>query len=548
MKNKSQQHTAGAILICFMILIVSASTGFMVSKDTMHASNTKFKTEAEIGDFNHSMTITINHSQVPGDLSDFPVLFNFTDNTDLFSGCINDSGYDIAFFNSAKDTQFAHEIDYWNWDSGNSQVDAYIWVNVTSITSASDTIIYLYYGANNTVNQEDPTGVWDNNYLGVYHLSDASGSPQDSTSNNEDLSNTGCDYQEAGDIGYSMRWNVDNSDYMTCPITSQMGNDWTYEFYIKPETINSTATYLFYHENSAGNIYQYGIIWSSSTGHTRLNARTNGNTYCVLDGINSHMITTDVFTYLAYTGDENSFAKIYTNGSNVATNSSLEGNWEEHQTVTDRFDIGINSWNGLSNFYNGWIDEIRFSNIARSDNWILTTYNNLNNCSEGGFFSLQGEASTFTIKGLPNDIITFSGLPNTIVFCNDTGDTNEWLEFNMSINSTNNVTEIRVFMDDLNDTDAWVNASNITLWVSSDNSSYNYTAQTFSDGGSNISINATTWPADAGTNPFTNGAGLTDKNASVWFIFSVSIPAGTDAYDYWSSALNSCKIYAGHYV
>ena len=155
--------------------------------------------------------------------------------------------------------------------------------------------------------------------------------------------------------------------------------------------------------------------------------------------------------------------------------------------------------------------------------------------------------SVYTLKGLPNDYITWSGIAGATVYCNSTGDTNEWLEINMSINATDNVTEIRVFMDDLNDTDAWINASNITMYVSSDNSSYGELG-TFTDGGSNLSINATNWNAGTmGADPFA-GAGLTDKNTSIFCIFKLTIPADSPTDEFYSSATDSCKIYLGHFV
>ena len=119
----------------------------------------------------------------------------------------------------------------------------------------------------------------------------------------------------------------------------------------------------------------------------------------------------------------------------------------------------------------------------------------------------------------------------------------------MSINSTDNVTELRVWIGDLNDTNAWINASNISMWISSDNSSYGELG-TFEDLGSNLSINATNWNAGTmGADPFT-GAGLTDKNTSIFCIFKLTIPAGisSDTFYSFAFAINSWKVYIGHFT
>jgi len=150
--------------------------------------------------------------------------------------------------------------------------------------------------------------------------------------------------------------------------------------------------------------------------------------------------------------------------------------------------------------------------------------------------------STYEIKGLSSNKITFAGTAGTYPYCNSTGDYNEWLEINMSINATQNVTDINVSVGDLNDTDAYINASNITMYVSSDNSSYGELG-TFIDGGSNLTINITTWNAGTmGSNPFT-GAGLTNITTSIYLIFRLSIPADSPTDLFYSLASDSFKIY-----
>ena len=44
------------------------------------------------------------------------------------------------------------------------------WVSVPTVSASSDTVIYVYYGNGSAANQQNPTGVWDSNYEGVWHL------------------------------------------------------------------------------------------------------------------------------------------------------------------------------------------------------------------------------------------------------------------------------------------------------------------------------------------------------------------------------------------
>ena len=194
---------------------------------------------------------------------------------------------------------------------------------------------------------------------------------------------------------------------------------------------------------------------------------------------------------------------------------------------------------GDDNDDDDWADELRYMKYHDTEPtyWIGTE-------------EAAGESATvFTIKGLPNDIITWSGTAGTSVFCNSSGDTNEWLETNMSINATTNVSELRVWIGDINNSGstAYINASNITMYVSSDNSSYGEMG-TFTDGGSNCSnaINATNWNAGTmGNDPFA-GAGLINKTASIFLTFKLAIPATAATDTFWSVTSTSWKIYLGY--
>jgi len=165
--------------------------------------------------------------------------------------------------------------------------------------------------------------------------------------------------------------------------------------------------------------------------------------------------------------------------------------------------------------------------------------------------STQGDtSSTYTLKGLPNEKITWAGTGGTTVWCNTSGDYNEYMEINLSVNASDNVTEIRIFLDDLNDTSDWINASNISVQFSSNNITWgnatgNWTA--FTDGGSNVTCNSSQWTEANGfygPNPFTYG-GITDTNRSVYCIFKLTIPSDAITDTFWSSASDSYKIYIG---
>lgn len=135
-------------------------------------------------------TVVIDHTKVPNtDQTNFPFLFNTTDPT--FASVANGghvsspNGYDIVFSTDPNGlTKLDHELEEYNPVTG--QVIA--WVRMPTLSHTSDTMLYVFYG-NSTIetSQQDPNGVWDSNYLGVWHLPNGTTlSANDSTSNGHD--------------------------------------------------------------------------------------------------------------------------------------------------------------------------------------------------------------------------------------------------------------------------------------------------------------------------------------------------------------------------
>lgn len=125
--------------------------------------------------------ITIDHTKVAGDLTDFPILINLASDSDLAAHA-QDDGDDIRFVNSDNTLKLDHEIEYFNGTTGELQA----WVRIPKLSSLTDTTIYMYYGDPTCGNQENVTGVWDANYVMVQHLEETSGIHYDSTSNGND--------------------------------------------------------------------------------------------------------------------------------------------------------------------------------------------------------------------------------------------------------------------------------------------------------------------------------------------------------------------------
>ncbi len=335
--------------------------------------------------------ITINYSQVEGNLVNFPVCINITD-TDLRDHAQSD-GDDIAFISADNSTQYHHEIEL--YDNTNGELVA--WVNVTSLAHDVDTSIYMYYGNDAASNQENITGVWDTNYIQILHLSNDF---LDSTSNNNDATNQGSTNIE-GKVGDCQSFDGSN-DYIDSNIY-QPTSYHTVEVLYKVDAFDTGYDQTI-----------FGVVGDASHDYISytLVIRSNGTTHDFLTydttevhdvcGINAESYNSDAgnWRFLTATYDE---GHIYT--------TNIDG----VKTTVDDSDYYLNSFdhmpfgaryrekqNDFGNFLKGAIDEIRFSNIVRSDSWISTSYNTMNNATDSGFFTMgdeqtQGSQTTVSI-------------------------------------------------------------------------------------------------------------------------------------------------------
>ena len=111
-----------------------------------------------------------------------------------------------------------HEIEYYDGLSG----ELVAWVNVPLVKNDSNTKFYMCYGNETCGSLENPTQVWDSNYVAVYHMPDYPDSDhiKDSTSNNyhgekKGAMAGGVSWQAAGMVGLAQRFDGDD-DYINC--------------------------------------------------------------------------------------------------------------------------------------------------------------------------------------------------------------------------------------------------------------------------------------------------------------------------------------------
>jgi hypothetical protein len=318
--------------------------------------------------------ITIDHVMVDGDLTSFPVLISTVD-VDLRDKAQSD-GDDILFMDGlGVSNRLYHEIEY--YEDSNGELVA--WVNVPSLSSDSDTVLYIYYGNPNCNNQEYPSRVWDPNYKAVYHMNYGSGGLFDSTSNNIDCNTVlgSPDYQNNGRIGYAIDFEKSDGDAFEGFDIFDGEEEITVEAWVNLEDYHSSHCVIASHEDAwyfyISNQYKK-VIFGCHGG-------VPGS--CAIDTIDCPLNT----WYCVAGSWSDSYDRMRVYGDGVLKNTYTET--LSMYTSPYNFSVGYQDNNGK--FFDGAIDEIRISDIERSEEWLKTTFNTQNYPSS--FFNVGPEES-----------------------------------------------------------------------------------------------------------------------------------------------------------
>ena len=322
--------------------------------------------------------LTIDYTKVSGDQVYFPVLVSITDSS--LSKAQAD-GDDILFTSSDGLTKLDHEIE--KFDQSTNTLVA--WVEIPTLSSSANTIIYMYYGNPSVTSQQNKTGVWDSDYVAVYHLNETSGLHYDSTNqnNSEYVSAT----QQGANIGKADGADELNgsSNYIRVPDSSSLlpSSDITVEGWAKIDTLASVmpeAEQILTKTTSANN--SYSILVSHVDDKVRF--LWNNSTPTAYYASYNTAVTTGNWMYLTGVHDGSTLRFYYDGSATGTTNGNPTGTI--YNTNSSKLTIGSSS---IANYTDGTIDEVRISKIARPAGWIATTYNTIN--SPSTFFSEGGE-------------------------------------------------------------------------------------------------------------------------------------------------------------
>ena len=347
--------------------------------------------------WNRKQAITINNSQVAGanNLTNFPFLVTLDHlNSEIVDGGSNSAlngGGDIRFSSDAAgNNRLAIEVVEFTTDATTANRRCQIWVKIPSLSATSDTTIYIWYNKSGEV-QPAATGtygsqaLWSNNYVSIWHLDDdinAGGTPlqilDSGTSSNDGVSggNMNINNRLTSKVGDGIDLMGDNYFIVGNDASLNLTSDLTISGWFYPTT------------NHAG----YIMAKRSETVSDGYNILTQiGGETVYYEGTTA----TTHYTNLAdYNLNQWNYVVFKINSSGTGLTAFLNGSFSSEITISalpdglaQNFYLGTRSYGSYR--FNGAIDELRVSNIARTNDWIITEYNNQNN------------PLTFAIAGVP---------------------------------------------------------------------------------------------------------------------------------------------------
>jgi len=348
------------------------------------------------GGWNYRKEITISNANVDSNLTNFPLLVKLSNDAGVGSH-ISDTtnGYDIRFTDSSGNL-LSYERESFSVTSGSAT--GVFWVKVPIISSSADTIIYMYYGNSSASDGQDKTAVWDSNYKSVWHMANSASPATDSTSNVKNANQAGgVTFGATGKIGKAVGFDGLDDYLQPGSVSTTVTNNFGLSAWVNPAVLPQLG-HIF--ENGFNNGWGIGISngsFSDTTG-SKLNALYGGVAW-IDSGYT--FISPNAWYYVSLIRD-NGTAKFYVNGTQTTSVSPYLGYTPTTPTSTI-FGRRQNQSPASARYFNGFIDEVRVSNIARSDAWLEFEYHNM--ADSGNNLTFGAESTNRSLCGFCGDTL-----------------------------------------------------------------------------------------------------------------------------------------------
>lgn len=355
--------------------------------------------------YRYYKAITIDHTKVQADQVSFPIDYDVTDPSLRFilngGRLLNGSGYDVAFFSNSDCVtgKLNSGLELYNGTTGQWTG----WVNIPSISSTVDTVIYMCYGNNGIGPNQTSTAVWDPNFQAVYHLPNGTTlTANDSTFDafNGTLVNTptAANGQIDGAGSFVRASGQAISIGTTAMLKAVQGS--TLSAWVKPTTSASPSRKVVIGVSSGtSSTGNRATIYLDDTGQGIITCGGRaGDAETFQSVASTKAVASGKWIYISCVFDlPNDTITMYTDG--IATSTTGTVNFTAGVTSnTSSLSTNLANLNATGNM-DGLIDEARISTSTRSSTWIKTEYNN--QFSTSTFYTIGTEnplTSTYVFK------------------------------------------------------------------------------------------------------------------------------------------------------
>lgn len=303
---------------------------------------------------------------VSSSLTDFPVLIKL-DSTRIDYGATMANGADLRFTDSSG-VLLSHEIE--RWDSSGSSI---VWVKVPNLNAFPDrTWIWMYYGNVSASDAQNATDVWSSGFSGVWNMGS---NAADSTSFNRDGVITGYSISD-GESGRALMGDGTSGNRVAVPDSITASNVFTLSLRFKA---NGASGVLYGRTSAAYSTAPAafdGLLYIGYDGLLRGGASYGAapSTASTVSLVNDGQWHTA--TLVANTDTQS----LYLDGMLLGTlNGTISAG---SPPIFNTIGLGYLStgWPGVSSSgwqsFNGMIDSVQLSSVARSAYWIEATHLN----------------------------------------------------------------------------------------------------------------------------------------------------------------------------
>lgn len=344
--------------------------------------------------------LKIQASKVATTLSNFPVLLTedtlpseMFDADGLYPALAG--GGDIRFTSDAEGTtRLACEIVTFAIDNDPANGVGQIWVNVASISSVTDTSIWVWY---NKAGESQPAraaaygmeATWNSSFVGVWHLDETSGNAIDSTSHTTDGTlSGGVTRQATGPVGKGYSFDgIDGQVSMGDPIDGHLDfGTGSFTAAIWVVVSGTTGDYQMPLWKGGSATVRPGYCWVTSGPPSGFYPNVNDVEQDRVSMEPGFPLTWDVWMHSVIVRDAGAdLFRGYKDGVPItpATDISIVGDID----TTDDFLLSR-----LAKPFYGLLDEVRMSDVIRSAGWISSSYNN------------QYDPASFVIEQTPQSL------------------------------------------------------------------------------------------------------------------------------------------------